>query len=89
MIPGRKMQRLRGGLVFKDHRPCVSLNSRLEGNKEEDLLDGVAGASLALPLVRPSLHVVQPLRDHGDAVRYQEAGVEAHPELVQGLGFRV
>jgi len=26
----------RGGLVFKAHRLCVSLNSRLESNKEEE-----------------------------------------------------
>ena len=32
----RNMQRLRGGLVFKAHRLCVSLNSRLESNKEEE-----------------------------------------------------
>ena len=28
------MKRFRGGLVFKAHRLFVSLNSRLEGNKE-------------------------------------------------------
>ena len=28
--------RFRGGLVFKAHRICVSLNSRLESNKEEE-----------------------------------------------------
>jgi len=28
--------RFRGGLVFKAHRHCVSLNSRLENNKEEE-----------------------------------------------------
>ena len=31
----RNVQRFRGGLVFKAHRRCVSLNSRLESNKEE------------------------------------------------------
>ena len=31
------MQRFRGGLVFRAHRLCVSLNSRLESNKEEGL----------------------------------------------------
>ena len=31
----RNLQRFRGGLVFKAHRLCVSLNSRLESNKEE------------------------------------------------------
>ena len=30
------MQRFRGGLVFEARRLCVSLNSRLESNKEED-----------------------------------------------------
>ena len=30
------MQRFRGGLVFKAHRLCVSLNSRLESNTEEE-----------------------------------------------------
>ena len=32
----RNVQRFRGGLVFKDHRLCVSLNSRLESYKEEE-----------------------------------------------------
>ena len=30
------VQRFRGGLVFEAHRLCVSLNSRLESNKEEE-----------------------------------------------------
>jgi len=30
------VQRFRGGLVFKAHRLCVSLNSRLERHKEEE-----------------------------------------------------
>ena len=30
------MQRFRGGLVLKAHRLCVSLNSRLESNEEEE-----------------------------------------------------
>ena len=30
------VQRFRGGLVFKAHRLRVSLNSRLESNKEEE-----------------------------------------------------
>ena len=32
----RNVQRFRGGLVLKAHRPCVSLNSRLESNTEEE-----------------------------------------------------
>ena len=30
------MQRFRGGLVFEAHRLCVSLNSRLASNEEEE-----------------------------------------------------
>jgi len=33
------VQQFRGGLVFKAHRLCVSLNSRLESNKEEEKVD--------------------------------------------------
>ena len=32
------VQRFRGGLVFKAHRLCVSLNCRLESNREEEEL---------------------------------------------------
>ena len=32
----RNVQRFRGGLVFKVHRLCVSLNSRFESNEEEE-----------------------------------------------------
>jgi len=31
----RNLKRFRDGLVFKAHRLCVALNSRLESNKEE------------------------------------------------------
>ena len=31
----RNVQRFRGGLVFKAHRLCVSLNSRLDSNTEQ------------------------------------------------------
>jgi len=40
------VQRFRGGLVFKAHRHCVSLNSRLESNKEEE---GVRAPLALLP----------------------------------------
>ena len=36
----RNVQQFRGGLVFKAHRLCVSLNSRLESNKEEKEEEG-------------------------------------------------
>ena len=32
----RNVQRFRSGLVFKAHRLCVSLNSRLKSNEEEE-----------------------------------------------------
>ena len=32
----RNAKRFRGGLVFKANRLCVSLDSRLESNKEEE-----------------------------------------------------
>ena len=35
------MLRFRGGLVLKAHRLCVSLDSRLESNKEEEEGSGV------------------------------------------------
>jgi hypothetical protein len=31
----KNLLQFQGGLVFKAHIPCVSLKSRLEGNKEE------------------------------------------------------
>jgi len=34
--PELNVQRFRGGLVFKAHRLCVSLHSRLGSNKEEE-----------------------------------------------------
>jgi len=43
----RDMQRFRGGLVFKVHRLCVSLNSRLENDKEEE--GGCGAATPATP----------------------------------------
>ena len=48
----RIVQRFRGGLVFSAHRLCVSLNSRLESNKEEEEEDTKrcgAGAGVPLP----------------------------------------
>ena len=42
----RNVQRFRGGLVFKAHRLCVSLNSRLKSNKEEEDLQEYAGPAV-------------------------------------------
>ena len=35
-VVGCRVQGLRGGLVLKAHRHCVSLNSRLESNKVKE-----------------------------------------------------
>ena len=45
----RNVQRSRGGLVFKAHRLCVSLNSRLESNKEEEEPSGGAARAGTAP----------------------------------------
>ena len=42
------MQRFRGGLVFKAHILCVSLNSRLDSNKEEADSGGAVGRDQGL-----------------------------------------
>jgi len=52
------VQRFRGGLVFKAHKFCVSLNSRLESNKEEEGTH--QGAEFGLK----HLHLVQVERRH-------------------------
>ena len=45
----RSVQRFRGGLVFKAHRLCVSLDSRLESNKEEEAHLRSTGESVRSP----------------------------------------
>jgi len=52
----RNVQRFRGGLVFKAHRLCVSLNSRLASNKEREEEDLArrgkkAGGARSMPVV--------------------------------------
>ena len=44
----RNVQRFRGGLAFKAHRLCVSLNSRFESNEEREYLAQVAERLLQL-----------------------------------------
>ena len=46
------VQRFRGGLVLKAHRHGVSLNSRLERNKEED--EGCHAARQSRPILPDS-----------------------------------
>ena len=55
------MQRFRGGLVFKAHRLCVSLNSRLEGNKEEENVAS-SGKDLVVVVVGLDFELVVPVR---------------------------
>ena len=52
------MQRFRGGLLFKAHRLCVSLNSRLESNKDEEGADRSTIEDEDLPGVAPHRHQV-------------------------------
>jgi len=59
------MQRFRGGLVFKADRLCVSLNSRLESNKEE----------AEDPASLPRRH---PIRDALPGFRVQSSGFMVH-----------
>ena len=51
----RNLQRFRGGLVFKAHRLCVLLNSRLESNKEEKIW-----LARALPTLNPQPSTLNP-----------------------------
>ena len=54
------LQRFRGGLVFKAHRLCVSLNSRLESNKEEEsTCMCVSHLSKALPFIEKHCHFIE------------------------------
>jgi len=55
------VQRFRGGLVFKAHRLCVSLNSRLEGNKEEENVAS-SGKDLVVVVVGLDFELVVPVR---------------------------
>jgi len=62
MAPSVRSLRFRGGLVFKAHRLCVSLDSRLESSKEEEkkvaLRDGPQRPQPAVrssPAARPGL----------------------------------
>jgi len=50
----RNVHRFRGGLVFKAHRLCVPLNSRLESNKEEKYDHGTTSESVFAAQVRHS-----------------------------------
>ena len=49
----RNVQRFRGGLVFQAHGRCVSLNSRLTSNREEEE-DGFAPKGCHLIRLRPT-----------------------------------
>ena len=69
------MQRFRGGLVFKAHRLCVALNSRLESNKEEEETpptpqSGLQGENMATyTRLSVTLSVGSPLCPYGISYR--------------------
>jgi len=82
----QNVQRFRGGLVFKAHRFFVSLNSRLESNKEEKFRAGCwvegfkaepaaegGGLFIALPLEGRHLHCAFGLRERARERREREA----------------
>ena len=50
------MQRFRGRLVFMAHRLCVSLNSRLESNKEEE------GKAMSAKIANSTLRYHKPIQ---------------------------
>jgi len=50
------VQRFRGGLVFKAHRLCVSLNSRLESDKKKS-------SDLYARVLQADIHGGQGLRE--------------------------
>ena len=61
------MQRFHGGLVFKAHGLCVSLNSRLESNKEEEKVWEGRTWIVVFPLEIPDLG----LRVDGSGLRVE------------------
>ena len=62
------MQQFRGGLVFKAHRLCASLNSRCESNTEEEEVEGgCLGAEFGNDC-NEEVHILLLLRKHLHAV---------------------
>ena len=58
----RNVQRFRDGLVLKAHRLRVSLNSRLESNKEEEYQVEVVGdapVALDVPLIQGCIRTLK------------------------------
>ena len=53
----RNVQRFRGGRVFKAHRLCVSLNSRLESNKEEEEGTSAALSQVGIRATPEGMHI--------------------------------
>ena len=77
------MQRFRGGLVLKAHRLRVSLNSRLESNKEEE--EGTHHDERAREnVIRLHSAVLEGLR-----FRVSSLGIQGSEFWVAGLGSRV
>ena len=70
--PSQNVQRFRGGLVFKAHRLCVSLNARLESSKEEEGLS---------PRAKPESmqHGTSVLKTSAASLRRQHLAWEVHP----------
>ena len=86
------MQRFRGGLVFKALRLCVSLNSRLASNKEEDIsglrrgLCGVIDSGLVGSTVGGVPREQKMLKGHLPRVIYHQVYLYTK---IKGSGFGV
>ena len=78
------MQRFQRGLVFKADRLCVSLNSRLESNKEEEEVP------LHLLLFLLHLHLPPKMSLYKDVMRFTKTPETpvALQSLFPGFGFR-
>ena len=55
----RNVQRFRGGLVFKAHRLCASLSSRLESNTEDEEGFDTAARAANVARVRVTAYIRQ------------------------------
>jgi len=73
------VQRFRGGLVFKAHRLCVSLNSRLESDKEEERRHTTI---VAQRLTRPDALLETRAHLRGVSLRARLSGVYDGPIIV-------
>ena len=79
----RNVNRFRGGLVLKAHRLCVSHNSRLESNKEEERTSKTSrSGSAAEAVLHPKLYVPTEVPTAG-TMDYPLPGCTVNPSAVR------